>query len=108
MTRVDYTWGSMQWIEENNPALGFTLAKMTLNPGAVSDLHFHTNAIELIYVEQGTVVCTVDGDEKQLNTGAKLTIPAHKPHSLKNSSDQQAILTLVYSTHARDYFLADR
>lgn len=112
MTIEAFPWGMMQWIERGHKSLGLSFAKMTLRPGCETDLHFHDNAHEFIYVEEGEVVIEMAGVSKQnsdlwqrksLKTGEKIALQQRRAHKIINEGSSSADLTIVYTHHERHF-----
>jgi quercetin dioxygenase-like cupin family protein len=49
-------------------------------PGTVHELHEHQGKVT-IFITEGTVEITLDGAKHDLQTGDRLNIPPHVPHS---------------------------
>jgi len=112
MTIEAYPWGMMQWIERGHKSLGISFAKMSLRAGCETDLHFHGNAHEFIYVEEGEVVIEMAGtatdntelwQKKPLKTGEKFALQARRAHKIINEGTVTADLTIVYTHHDREF-----
>lgn len=112
MTIKAYSWGMMQWIETGHQSLGISFAKMNLRAGFETDLHFHDNAHELIYVEEGEVVIEMAGTSKDntdmwqrktLKSGEKFALQQRRAHKILNESSVSAELSIVYTHHDRAY-----
>ena len=112
MTIKAYPWGMMQWIERGHKSLGISVAKMSLRPGCETKLHFHDNAHEFIYVEEGEVVVEMAGvsksnsdlwQNKRLQTGEKIALQARRAHKIINDGAVSADLTIVYTHHNRQF-----
>lgn len=112
MTIEAFPWGMMQWVERGHKALGISFAKMSLRPGCETDLHFHDNAHEFIYVEEGEVVVEMAGvskgnsdlwQQKRLRTGEKLALQQRRAHKIINETDASVDLTIVYTHHERRF-----
>jgi len=112
MTIEAYPWGMMQWIEREHASLGVSVAKMSLRAGCETDMHFHGNAHELLYVEDGEIVVEMAGtsegnselwQKKRLKTGEKIVLQQRRAHRILNESNSTADLTIVYTHHARDF-----
>jgi quercetin dioxygenase-like cupin family protein len=58
--------------------------------GASAPAHFHPSQEERFEVLSGAVVSEVDGEERVLETGDRLTIPAGAPHSFGGHPEQDA------------------
>lgn len=112
MTIKAYPWGMMQWIEQGHESLGISFAKMSLRPGCETDLHFHDNAHEFVYVEEGEVVMEMAGTSKgnsdlwqqrRLHSGEKIALQARRAHKIINDGNVSADLTIVYTHHDRQF-----
>lgn len=112
MTIKAYSWGMMQWIEEGHKSLGISFAKMSLRAGCATELHFHDNAHEFIYVEEGEVVIEMAGtskgnsnvwQKKVLKTGEKFALQQRRAHKILNEGTASADLTIVYTHHDRQF-----
>ena len=112
MTIEAFPWGMMQWIERGHKALGFSFAKMSLRPGCETDMHFHENAHEFIFVEEGEIVVEMAGtsadntdlwQKKRLKSGQKLALQQRRAHKIINDASVSADLTIVYTHHERRF-----
>jgi uncharacterized cupin superfamily protein len=112
MTIKSYPWGMMQWIERGHKSLGISFAKMSLRAGCETDLHFHDNAHEFIYVEEGEVLVEMAGTSKEnadlwqrrkLLAAEKIAIQQRRAHKIINESNATADLTIVYTHHNRQF-----
>lgn len=112
MTIEAFPWGMMQWIERGHKSLGLSFAKMSLRPGCETDLHFHDNAHEFLYVEEGEVVIEMAGtvkgsselwQKKRLKAGEKIALQSRRAHKIINDGTASADLTIVYTSHDRHF-----
>ena len=112
MTIKAYPWGMMQWIERGHKSLGISVAKMSLRAGCETELHFHDNAHEFIYVEEGEVIIEMAGtsksnselwQKKTLTSGEKIALQQRRAHRILNESTSTADLTIVYTHHDRKF-----
>lgn len=112
MTIQAYSWGMMQWIERGHKSLGISVAKMSLRAGCETESHFHDNAHELTYVEDGEVVVEMAGtaktnsdlwQKKTLKAGEKIALQARRAHKIINEGTTTADLTIVYTHHDREF-----
>lgn len=104
MVQHEFSWGQMVWIEGQDPDLGFSFARMTLNGQSQSDLHYHRNCREMIFIETGHIILKAGNAEFQLQTGDKWVIEPDVHHRLCNVGDGKAVVSIVYSSHNRDYY----
>lgn len=70
---------------------GLSILDVVLSPaGAVPVAHLHPDTVETFVVTQGNVLATVDGVAHELGPGDALTVPAGKPHTLRNAGQAPA------------------
>src|SRR6185295_19833687 len=102
--KTEETWGSMAWMA-NAPLSGSseTVGRLLLRPGFSDSSHSHPNADEVIYMFKGSVCVQMAGSEVFLQAGDALTIPLKVNHRIKNTGDQDAEMTLSYSSGVRKY-----
>ncbi len=101
--RVDaFHWGRMIWLAEG-AALGLSLAKMVVAPGAVSPAHRHANCTEAIHVEAGEIEQRLGARWVRRKAGETLIIRPRIIHQTRNCGRGDAVLTIAYSSGARAY-----
>ena len=102
--RNEESWGSMTWIA-NQVLSGssVTVGLFVLRPGFSDSLHSHPNADEVIYVSKGNVCMKMNGSEVFLQRGDALTIPLKTAHRVKNHGNEEAEMTLSYSSGIRKF-----
>ena len=68
--------------------------------------HVHPNQAETLAVEAGTMVATIDGDERTIESGEEVTIPAGTPHTWWPTGDEELHLTVTLEPGLRteDFF----
>ena len=96
-------------VEELSPGLPWQRAEVsrhTLEPGAATggpdDPPIHApGSRETLYVESGSVVLWVDGDEHELAEGDSVTFDADLPHHVENPGKKEARLLAVVSAGLR-------
>lgn len=79
-----------------------TFGMSELPPGGVGAVDpGHSEAHEVFYCVQGTVLCYVSQDDKyyRLNAGDAMLIPEGKDHKLFNIGEERAILTWSCAPH---------
>ncbi|MFC0267120.1 helix-turn-helix domain-containing protein [Kushneria aurantia] len=68
-----------------DPALGFEMYAVELEPGAVSESAPHAaGVIEHVVVIEGSMELVVDGTRHPLHSGDALRFPADQPHAYRN------------------------
>lgn len=99
------TWGSMCWLIEDRlvHAAGLSVARMTINAGAVSPTHRHPNCNETIVLLSGHATCIVDDEQYALKTGDVVFVRSGSAHAIRNDANQTAVAMLSYSAGARVY-----
>lgn len=74
------------------------LVVMTLKPGEDIGLETHHDLDQFIRVEAGKGVVRLNGEEKQLEAGSAVVIPAGVEHNVINRSDSELLrLYTLYS-----------
>lgn len=65
--------------------------ELTMPPGAkVPPAHSHQNNEEIVYVLEGTLRYTVDGDQRDLRPGDHMRTPRGSVHAFSNPHDRTA------------------
>ncbi len=97
-------WGTIAWMA-NQPLSGssVTVGRLILYPGFTNTLHSHSNADEVIFLLRGSVRVKLGGTELAMEAGDALTIPLKVVHQIKNTGDEEAVMTLSYSSGVRKY-----
>jgi mannose-6-phosphate isomerase-like protein (cupin superfamily) len=103
--KVEFSWGYMIWLLDSDNSIkpDMSVAKMILNPGAVSENHFHNNCYEFLILEEGTTILDVSGKKYEMKAGQTKLIPPNSFHKLTNKGIKEATLTLIYSKRDRNY-----
>jgi quercetin dioxygenase-like cupin family protein len=70
------------------------LTVLTLEPGAQVPEHVHETSEEILYIERGTVMMTVDGVEVSAGPGDVVRIPANVKHSAKVDKEAMSAVQL--------------
>lgn len=89
--------------KSNFPALqGMSLYKLTLNPGAVREPHWHANADELGYCLQGKALISIYGTGNArahflIEKGESFFIPSGSLHCIENVGEETVELMLQFS-----------
>ena len=97
-------WGSLSWMANQSlSGSSVTVGRLVLYPGLSDSPHSHSNADEVIYLLRGSVCVQMGGKEVDLLPGDALTIPLKLVHRIKNNGNQEAEMTLSYSSGIRKY-----
>jgi mannose-6-phosphate isomerase-like protein (cupin superfamily) len=98
------TWGSLTWMANQSlSGSSVTVGRLVLYPGLSDSPHSHSNADEVVFLLRGKVCVQMGGREFELLPGDALTIPLKLPHRIKNTGNEEAEMTLSYSSGIRKY-----
>lgn len=82
--------------EISNDQLGiYEIVVPPHTPGA--RLHYHRFMDETFIVNKGALTVQASYEEQQLSAGGVIYIPRFTPHAFANTSDEEVILTLVFT-----------
>jgi len=81
-----------------------TLAKLVIKKGCIVPLHSHPNE-QLSYIESGSLLFKIDGQEILVKGGEVLQIPSNVPHSAEAMEDSTA--TDLFSPPRQDWITGD-
>jgi quercetin dioxygenase-like cupin family protein len=82
--------------------------ELTVGPGAkVPPAHSHSLNEEIIYVLEGKLRYTVDGETKDLNVGESMTTPKGSVHAFSNPFDVMAKALVVLSPDVGAQYFRD-
>lgn len=90
-------WGSLRWMS-HPPTTGasqLTVIEVVLKPGKGHDFHKHPDQEEVIYVVSGQVEQWLEQEQKILNTGDSLFIPADTVHASFNAGSEPLTLLAI-------------
>lgn len=102
--KVEVTeWGSLTWFasKELCNSEGVTVGRCIIKPGCANPRHFHPNCDEVLYVLEGTILHTYEGEEIRMEKGDTILIPANIPHHAKNIGENDAVLSIAFSSGQR-------
>ena len=75
---------------------GVGMFELTVQPGArVPPAHSHTNNEEIVYVLEGTLRYSVDGEVRDLKPGERMYTPRGSVHAFGNPHDRAARALIV-------------
>jgi mannose-6-phosphate isomerase-like protein (cupin superfamily) len=105
--RIDsYDWGRMEWLIDNrsheNP--GFSLARMIVSAGRVSEPHKHILCHEAISVTTGQCTVVLNNESILMQAGQSVFVTKGTPHFIDNMHNIQDVeLLITYALGTRDY-----
>jgi quercetin dioxygenase-like cupin family protein len=76
-------------------AQAYTLIEVHIEPGGIMSSHRHAAFEEGIYVLDGSVQATLDGEVYEATAGSFLIIPWGVPHEIRNAQESAARLLLL-------------
>lgn len=96
---------TMHWLMEDKIVAdaGLSLARMTVDPGRISEPHRHSNCSEAIHVLSGQIEQRRNGSWIKLETGDTILVPAGAVHQTRNIGTDVAVMMVAYSSGARIY-----
>jgi quercetin dioxygenase-like cupin family protein len=88
-------------------ARAYTLIEVRIEPGGIMPSHRHAAFEEGIYVLDGSVHATLDGETYEATAGSFLIIPWGLPHQIRNTKESAArLLLLSVPGGIEDYYRA--
>ena len=105
--RIEEPWGSLNWLAsaQIGNATGVTVGRVTIQPGQSNPQHSHTTCEEVLYLLRGRLRHSIGEEEVILESGDTLTVPAFVTHHATNIGDEDADMTVAYSSGERDFRL---
>lgn len=97
-----HDWGSMEWLAQGTDA-DVSLAKMIVFGGAISPLHRHGNANEVIHVLEGDIKQRVGDAWVTMKAGETILVRRGEKHQTRNIGKETALMMISYSSGVRDY-----
>lgn len=95
----------MTWLLDDKiqDGIGLSLAEMTVEPGAVSELHKHGNCKEIVYIVEGLVLQRLGDEWTELRSGDTCVVEIGVAHQTRNVGAEPAKMLLFYSEGEREY-----
>lgn len=88
--------GSGTLLASTDPPYAMELWRWEMHPGEVRDSSAHAAGVrELLHVESGALVVTVDGDSYGVTAGSSAVLPGDHPHSYAVDGTGNALFTLA-------------
>lgn len=96
---------TMTWLMDGDiqADAGLSLARMTIEPGILSEAHRHTNCTEAIHLLEGRIAQRRNDDWIELGAGETILIPVGAVHQTQNIGTETAIIMVAYSSGSRVY-----
>jgi mannose-6-phosphate isomerase-like protein (cupin superfamily) len=69
---------------QHTPARNQSLAEATVQPGCVTEAHFHTRSEEIYYILQGCGEVNIEGETRTLTQGDAVVITPGARHQIRN------------------------
>ena len=109
IVRNEFPWGVIEWLAgaEVGNSKELSLARLSIQVGKATDVHIHGNCEEAVYVVQGRIECTTNGESVVLAAGERSVVPRGAVHALRNVGAEPAEIMLSHSSAAREFTLAD-
>ncbi len=94
---------SMEWLVDGSvvAGAGLSLARMTVQGGAICQQHRHPNCDEAVHLLSGELLLVIEDQPQFLKPGATAFITAGQVHHVENPSVDPAVVMLAYSAGVR-------
>lgn len=105
----EFDWGRITFYANDvvGPATEQSVGRCEIKPGASLPKHYHPNCSEVVYVLEGTITHTVEGDRVEtLQVGDTVIVPRSFAHQATNVGQEPAVLLISFSEPRRDFVLA--
>jgi quercetin dioxygenase-like cupin family protein len=98
-----FDWGSIQWLVSDrlDAGAGITFGHVEIKAGSKNPRHLHPNCDEVLYLMEGELDHSLDGQVVRLRPGMSLFIPANAEHDAVNVSNVVARMVVAYSSGDR-------
>jgi quercetin dioxygenase-like cupin family protein len=95
----------MEWLADDGiaPGTGVSLARMTVNAGAISPAHCHPDCTEVIHVLEGEIEQRIGDDRHRIVAGGTCVVPPGAVHASRAVGPDDAVLIVAYSSGSRTY-----
>jgi mannose-6-phosphate isomerase-like protein (cupin superfamily) len=95
-TAEHYSWGDGCDGWRLAQTLALSIIEERMPPGTAEVRHYHRSAAQFFYVLLGSLSIEIDGQEYALSRGQGASVPAGRPHQVRNRS-VEAVEFLVVS-----------
>ena len=95
----------MEWLVDDElvEGAGVSVARMTLQKGALSEAHRHPNCNEVIHLVEGRIEQRVDEERFVMAPGDSCFVPRGSLHRSRNLGPGEAVMIVSYSEGRRIY-----
>jgi mannose-6-phosphate isomerase-like protein (cupin superfamily) len=76
---------------QHSPASNQSLAEATVQPGRMTQAHFHTRSEEIYYILQGRGEVNIEGETSTLNRGDSVVIAPGARHQIRNCGEDDLV-----------------
>ncbi|MEZ4861812.1 MAG: cupin domain-containing protein [Caldilineaceae bacterium] len=98
-----FDWGQLRWFA--NGQIGnsqtMTVGQCILKPGCANFRHSHPNCEEILQVTSGQIMHSLADAHFPMGPGDTIVIPPNVVHNAQNVGNDEAIMTIVFSTPDR-------
>ena len=100
---AEFAWGAIEWLFNGELAPGAeqTLGYVEIAPGQKNPLHAHPNCEELLYLIEGELDHSLEGEVYRMQPGQVIRVPAGAQHDARNVGATTARMVIIYSDPAR-------
>jgi quercetin dioxygenase-like cupin family protein len=100
---AEFSWGAIEWLFNGELAPGAeqTLGYVEIAPGQKNPLHAHPNCEELLYLIEGELDHSLEGEVYRMQPGQAIRVPAGAQHDARNVGATTARMVIIYSDPAR-------
>ena len=99
----EFDWGELHWFA--NGKIGntqtMTVGKCILKAGYANFRHLHPNCEEILQLISGRIVHSLGDEQYPMGPGDTIVVPPNVVHNAKNVGDEDAIMTIIFSTPDR-------
>ena len=102
--KITDSWGSLTWFASGKlgNSGGMTIGRALIKSGCENPLHSHPNCDEVLVVLQGRIAHVIEnGNEVEMTVGDTITLPQGLPHRARNIGEDDAILSISFSSPDR-------
>lgn len=98
-----FGWGTIQWLvnAKQFPGGNITFGFVEIEPGKKNTRHYHPNSSEVLYLLEGELDHSVDGELVHLTPGMAISIPQGAEHDARNTASATARMVVAYPTGDR-------
>jgi quercetin dioxygenase-like cupin family protein len=102
--RIVEDWGSLNWLSgEELTGSDVTVGRVMIKKGMSNPQHAHPNCTEVLYMLEGTLEHTVDGETVVTRAGDTIIVPAGVVHVARNVGDGDADMIVAYPSGRRGF-----